>query len=232
MDKREEIAASPIFYTKCSKLSAPELNWFRSIASTLLCDSTVKWRHNGQGLLQAYMHHKAKGFEARVHIWHDELRKPGIIDNGLGHDHRFDMTSYVILGGIRHHEYILEPCHESDSGASRLLECTHAREAKLQGDYHMEPVHLDGYVRTHAEGFNIEDSKYEFPKFRFHQAMNLASPTVTIVLKSNQTDDKARILDQFSKRPLVNSFENSKGKEEFKHILRDTCEKLWAANDG
>lgn len=230
MTKRETIAARQESYTVCSGLTDSELHWLRSIAISTLNDSSVDWRHNGQGLLQAYI---AEGevYEARLHVWHESLMKPGIVNNGLGHDHRFDMTSFVILGKILHKEYNLIQCQEFDPGACRILECTHARKAKLQGDYHMEPSPVDGYVQALWKDFVITDGKYVFPKFRFHRAINLVGTTVTLILKGGQVAAKARILDQFSIRPLVNAFENSKSREQFQYVLDDAREKLREANE-
>ena len=231
MLSREEITTNPSTYTMVQGLSEAELSWYRSMAIEALGDDTLKWRHNGQGMLQAYLI-EGSLFEARIHVWHAELQKPGIAENGLGHDHRFDMTSFVILGGLKQQEIILEPCEQNSFHVCRLLECTHAREAKVTGSYHMDPVQLDGYVRTSSQDFFIREAKYTFPKFRFHRSTSIGSPTVSIVLKSNQSDDKARILDQFSKRPLVNAFDDIKIQPEFQHILDSTRAMVQAANDG
>jgi hypothetical protein len=68
---------------------------------------TLRWRVHGIGLLQAYLIESDP--EIRVHIWCESLlRKPGIQASGAIHDHRFDLTSLVLTGGITHSEYTLE----------------------------------------------------------------------------------------------------------------------------
>ena len=61
----------------------------------------LKWRQHGLGMLQAELSEAL-----RVHIWHPKLRVLPVSDFAPGgsfrevHDHRFDLTSAVIMGEI------------------------------------------------------------------------------------------------------------------------------------
>src|ERR1051325_5879847 len=68
----------------------------------------LQWRHSGLGMLQAYVVEGGQE-EVRVHIWHPSLKLDGIDEAGLGHDHRFDMTSWVLVGKLVHVETITSP---------------------------------------------------------------------------------------------------------------------------
>lgn len=182
----------------------------------------LDWRHNGQGMLQAYL---LEGLpEARIHIWHDSLRSKNIVDNGLIHDHRFSMNSKVILGCIQHVEYQLIPNEDS---IMSVKEVTNARKAKLENnDFHKAPENLSiGRFSLAEKTFYIgPGSGYYFPKFRFHRAMSWSSElTITLVIKTDQEDTKARIIDQ-GKTPFINAFENTR--TDFQDILDLAVESL------
>lgn len=55
----------------------------------------LKWRHHGLGMLQAEFSE-----ELRMHIWHPKLVSPGMAWPRCVHDHRFDITSAVVVGEI------------------------------------------------------------------------------------------------------------------------------------
>src|SRR5690348_1439519 len=65
----------------------------------------LQWRQSGLGMLQAYVLQGSEQ-EVRVHIWHPSIKLPGIDEAGLGHDHRFDMTSWVLVGRLTHVEVL------------------------------------------------------------------------------------------------------------------------------
>ena len=229
---RESIASNPITRTNYKRMSREDLVLMRHLAIRAIADDSLVWRHNGQGLLQAYLF-EGDRVEGRIHVWHDELKKSGIVDNGLYHDHRFDMKSHVILGTIEHSEIALRPIDE-EHATTRIVEVTCGRETKQKNggeDYDMDPVTLPGWYNIDSTSFLVRHSTYTFPRFRFHKALNKLSPTVTIVLKSNQVDDRARLLDQFRYGPLINCFEDTLQPGGFSSFLEEAHNKLIGADD-
>lgn len=164
---------------------------------------TLKWRHSGLGMLQAYMR-EGKTNELRVHIWHEELRREGIEESGLLHDHRFDLHSVVLVGRITNVEFELI---RDPNGAWQLHEVVHARAAA--GDKHAPNDGLvtalpQRYRATRDELDIHRGSEYFFPKRAFHGTYH-NQLTVTLVTKSNQEDVPARIMAPYGK-PVVHAF--------------------------
>lgn len=228
-DTRQQTAEGLYMQTRVLPIDQGDLTMLRYFALKALEPDRLNWRHNGQGMLQAYMY-EGSGVEARIHVWHSDLLAPGISRNGLQHDHRFDMRSHVILGSILHREYRLKrwPDIKWKHGVT-LLEVTNARKAKAEPgaeNYHMDPRKLDGVFTTDSKDFPIAEKTYLFPKFRYHRAVALDVPTVSIVLKSNQEDVNARLMDNHTAGPLINSFENPLSYHDFHHILVEARVKL------
>jgi len=171
----------------------------------------LTWRHSGLGMLQAYVL-EGQAEELRVHIWHDSLRREGIEESGLFHDHRFDLYSLVLTGLVHQAEHRLE---ESAAGAwstHRVLHARAAAEANKQGaerlvDYHAAPTALpERYSLTTRVTTVAAGWAYKFPKREFHGTNFGPGVTVTLVTKSNQDDTPARILAPYGK-PIVHAFE-------------------------
>jgi len=160
------------------------------------------WRHNGIGCLQAYIK-EGETDEARVHIWHPSLRTEGIENSGLIHDHRFDLTSQILVGTIAQYEYDL---FEDEFGVYQTHTVVHAREAMASSES------FDGKVtalptRYHANIHSIPidaGSTYTFPKRLFHKS-NVKGLAVTLVTKSKQDPEPARILAPYGS-PVVHAF--------------------------
>lgn len=166
----------------------------------------LKWRHNGLGLLQAYLREGPER-ELRVHVWHKSLAHDGIGESGLIHDHRFNLTSHVLVGQIWQEEYQLDPDPE---GPWQMHTVVHAREVLAKyaiNDGDVQP--LPDRYRADTAGVNIgEGWSYTFPKRRFHKT-ELDSPVVvTVVQKDDQEDVPARILAPYGK-PVVHAFANT-----------------------
>ena len=222
---RDKTAQLTGYLTSVQKIDPLTLALLRSLAAQAIVGGKLNWRHNGQGMLQAYLFEGLE-VEGRIHVWHDGLRKPGIADNGLAHDHRFDMSSYVILGGVEHVEYSLSACEDGAEDSCRIVEVTNARKAKASPgseDYHMDPTMVGGNFHMEPTVFDIRDACYDFPRFRYHKATNVGSPTVTLVMKSRQMSVKARLLDQYTSGPLINSFEDTLRPDQFQHILDEVA---------
>ena len=185
---------------------------------------TLKWRHNGLGLLQAYVQ-EGTSTELRIHVWHPSLRREGIVDSGLLHDHRFDLTSYVLVGQIIQREY--ELFENNAFGTWQLHEVVHAREASNRHGTN------DGLVSGlptlyHAvyETRVIQaGDRYKFPKEHFHGSF-IDGLAVTVVRKSNQTEKPARILAPYGK-PVVHAFAETLPEEKWAGPLEEARVALW-----
>lgn len=223
---REQIASTLGPVTTIERIDPLDLSLMRYNARQAILNQATLWRHNGQGMLQAYLY-EGETNEARIHIWHPDLQKPDILTNGLFHDHRFAMRSHVILGSIRHTDCSVHACPD-DPVYVKLVEVTHARKAKVDGDdYHMDPRELLGRYGMIMADYYIRDATYIFPKFRYHRAVSNDPITVTIVIKSEQEDVNARLINQFQQGPLINSFEDVMTMRwQFQHVLDATVEAL------
>jgi hypothetical protein len=160
----------------------------------------LKWRHSGLGMLQAYVTEGGAN-ELRVHVWHPELKVDGIDGAGLGHDHRFDMTSWVLVGQLTHVELTISPysnawwnMYEVVNARRALRETgTRAGEFRLIG----KPVQVEKHAMTISAG-----NSYFFPKRTFHETRLNSPIAITIALKSNQEESPARVLCDLPKEPL------------------------------
>lgn len=164
---------------------------------------SLVWRHAGFGALQAYIK-EGNEHELRVHLWHFSLVKSGIEESGLCHDHRFNMRSSVLVGGIRQTEFRLDPLPDGKWQTHKVL---HAREAMAQGGFfHQDPQPTKEYFNRFPVTFLIDAGKgYTFDKFVFHETRVIESPTITLVEKFDQEDCNARILAPRNK-PIVHAF--------------------------
>ena len=171
----------------------------------------LKWRHTGFGALQAYLH-EGDETEMRVHIWHPDLKKLGMTDQGDIHDHRFKLRSYVLYGAMVQEEFsaTLNEC-----GKWRCHAVTHAREAeRTTGDFHnvkTGELYCDAVL---AAQIRVEAGwVYDYPKRAFHRSL-VDQLTVTLVEKTEQDEVPARILSLRS-APVVHAFIDTFDKAEF-----------------
>jgi hypothetical protein len=169
---------------------------------------SLRWRHHGIGVLQAYLVEGAH--EVRVHVWHPDLVVPGIEHSGQIHDHRFHLRSSVLAGSLRHVEYRVREEHD---GPWRKYEVLNARKgvtdppAPLPGKFHATRIPDD--IKA--------GQSYEFPTGYFHATV-VTEPCVTIVAKSNQTERQAIILAPAGAEP-VHAFKNPLPTEKFAPYL-------------
>lgn len=167
----------------------------------------LSWRHNGQGMLQAYIYEGSK-YESRLHIWHPSLRLPGIELNGLIHDHRFNMRVTLLRGSVMHTEFMVTPDEDSKC---QVVEVLHARAAKEQtGIFHRYPMVTGKRVRLDVLGswkFYV-GHEYYFPKRHFHRTF-ADQFAITLVEKFDQEETPPANLIDTGKHPLINSFENT-----------------------
>ena len=164
----------------------------------------LTWRHSGLGVLQAYVH-EGETDELRVHVWHPDLRRPGVEESGLLHDHRFDMSSQVLVGVIRQREFELT-VRSDGTGAWQLHEVEHARAAFARHAPNNDSTTALP-TRYHVAARDVEiyaGERYFFPKRRVHGTY-IDGLVVTLVTKSNQDKAPACILAPYG-APVVHAF--------------------------
>jgi hypothetical protein len=203
---------------------------FHEAAKLLLFRVTLgdlKWRQHGLGMIQAEISENL-----RVHIWHPKFRTLEVSDFKPGssfrevHDHRFDLTSAVIVGEIVDVPFHLQAWHsghdlrggESTSGwrKTKSWEIPHAKIQKTDGT--TTPVFLTD-VAIALENSRETDwphykpgDAYFIKRRRFHttRAQGL---TVTVVHRGNFDDRLARVLgteEEASKSGIVPEDLNAK----------------------
>jgi hypothetical protein len=157
----------------------------------------LHWRHHGLGMLQAELSE-----ELRIHIWHPNLVSEEMAWPRCVHDHRFDITSAVVLG-----EVIDVLCHVYESGSTlatgecridifeiehaknqdRLVSekgCSTATSAKKLGS----GIVMETGVERQRAG-----QEYRIERRRFHTT-RVEALAVTVVHRSNFDDRLARVL--------------------------------------
>lgn len=89
------------------------LDWSDLPITAIHNGSPLKWRHHGLGMLQAEISETL-----RIHIWHPKLVSEGMAWPRCVHDHRFDITSAVVLG-----EVIDVPCEITGTHTGPCRKC-------------------------------------------------------------------------------------------------------------
>lgn len=194
----------------------PHLNSMRAMVRTLI--PMLRWRRHGIGCIQAYVQ-QGNNEEYRIHIWHPKAKRDGIVDRGDIHDHRFDLTSIVLLGSIEHTEMGV---WGSPNGDYDMYSVVHhradpgARYQKIEGRYRLNPLGGDMFPGT----------TYTFDKGAFHRtrANGLA---ITMVKKTNQEERDARVMCYMGQEP-VHAFEPLEDFD-YKEVLRDAMAALSVA---
>lgn len=149
------------------------------------------WRHHGLGMLQAYLL-EGEEKELRVHIWDPELVDERAVFSGSFHDHRFDTTSYVLEGSVPHKPVTLNPLGDVGD-PMEIYTVKNARAAREERDtglfeYVGPATYSMDWMKFHA------GSWYSFPKQTFHQSAPIVDRAVTLILKTKQVKEYARIL--------------------------------------
>jgi hypothetical protein len=199
---------------------------FRYMAGHALLSPHLDWRHHGIGVLQAYLHEG--DHEARIHVWHPSLVLAGFDEtNGLVHDHRFDFSSYVLLGAV------YNECFEfwgDSQGDWVKYGVTHARKAMQEkGDYHAPLGELDNgarYRAVRAGDWFQANSCYRMKARNFHMT-RVQELTVTLVIKDGLVDGPAVIAGRHGV-PLIHAFDHPK--TDYLHLL-DQAAKALLGND-
>jgi hypothetical protein len=136
--------------------------------------------HNGVGFMQAYLTD-----DVRLHVWHPDITVP-LESFGNRHDHRFDLESHVLLGAVVDTQFV-------QLGGKGNFDIYTVKPAHF-GETPV-PV-LTGSEESYAVMCPIKHSAgwmYELPKGVMHESRT-EGLTVTIMRKSNQSENWARIL--------------------------------------
>lgn len=173
------------------------------------------WRNHGIGMIQAYLHENTEP-EVRIHIWHHSLIRPGLHENGSIHDHRFDMTSDVILGELT--EKVYTPTLDAE-GDWEPWSIVNARSAGKENGYDGDCTptgdrfSLSTEERTHREGYS-----YTLPRGVFHESAAKAL-TITVCTMS-QKRGQARTLAKRGLAP-VHAFGAPASTETIQKVLEE-----------
>jgi hypothetical protein len=145
----------------------------------------LEFRHHGLGMLQAYLV-EGREQELRLHIWNPELVIDEAAWSGSFHDHRFDMTSFVLAGSVHHRE--VDPIPGDDM---QIWSVINARNV----DKTERPFSGQEKTGYRVKPFEImAGHQYFFPRGKFHQSYPVLNPAVTVILKERQVTEYARIL--------------------------------------
>jgi hypothetical protein len=176
------------------------LSWHDQPPAFVHNGRTLTWRHHGLGMLQAELSETL-----RIHIWHPRLVSVGMAWPRCVHDHRFDITSAVVLGAVRDVVPDIRKGHEAThpSGGwqrAKMYEIEHAKNqdrmvlekgcstatsAKFLNDVTLTRLYTD---KTYAA-----DSTYQIPRRVFHTT-EINELALTVVHRSNFDDRLARVL--------------------------------------
>lgn len=162
----------------------------------------LHWRHHGLGMLQAEF-----SDTLRIHIWHPKLVSEGMAWPRCVHDHRFDLTSTVVLG-----EIIDVPCYvrevpepfsvsisSRDATWVNIYEIEHAKnqdrmvEAKGCSTATSAKKLTRAYVEETGAEHHFEGEEYHLERRTFHTT-RVKELAITVVHRSNFDSRLARVL--------------------------------------
>jgi len=196
-----------------------------TVGRLLLSDSLV-WRHHKIGLLQAYLVEAlAPGeTETRLHVWHPSLCLSDE-DSGRMHDHRFFLTSQVLLGAMHDTEIDLHlewerQSRPPSSECYQIWNIQNARSAQADGKHWVrleEGHHIYSIKKT--EHVYSMGSTYSYMPRKFHRS-DVKELTVTVCTKKLQANSPARLLARLGKEPQ-HAFDPTPGHGEVRESFRD-----------
>lgn len=213
-------------------LSTPIL---AGLVGRLLLSDALVWRHHKIGLLQAYVAEAdAPGdTEMRIHVWHPSLMLSDE-DSGVMHDHRFRLTSHVLLGAMHDTEIWPYPISQQDwlnpqpGGLYRVWNIQNARSAEKEGGHWVRLEDKENYSIVTSEHVYSEGSTYSYPPERFHRSF-VRKLTVTVCTKKEQRDVPARLLAKLGTTPK-HAFDPGAGHgkifEDHQDLLREASSRL------
>lgn len=161
-------------------------------------DLDTPWRHHGLGVLQREI-----SDTQRIHVWSPALST--LQGARRCHDHRFDLHSVVLLGDIFDTPVSIRPTLEPTRYAHPMYGIDHAK-IQVPGQSHAEFL---GYVETNPKDFWLGSSYFDYApagarryghgtgyfieRGAFHTS-HVRDLTVTLVTRSNFSDEPARVL--------------------------------------
>lgn len=155
--------------------------------------SELRWRHHGLGALQAELSE-----EIRVHVWHPDLRTLPRGGFRAVHDHRFALTSYVVVGRIYDTPFSVVPLDYGTNGPSGweknpIADVFAIVHAKAQGAGPVAVGLGPAYVsQEETRTFDAGDV-YSLRRRDFHSTWT-GRLTVTLVHRAEFDADPARVL--------------------------------------
>lgn len=159
--------------------------------------------------------------EVRIHIWDPRLVKPGIIENGDMHDHRFNMTSHVLVGSIVHEEHL---AYEDPDGPWEAQEVQHARLAE-QSNFHGTVTDTGKRYGTLSCRWTIPAGwSYTFESYKFHRTI-VEGPAITLVEKTDISNKPATVLHPIGS--VVHAFGHDIDPDLVQAVLKDARASLW-----
>lgn len=181
-----------------------------TVGNLLFSENLLRWRHHKIGVLQAYLVEATHSFqvETRIHVWHPDLILADE-DSGRIHDHRFWLTSHVLLGAMHDSEIKLIPRGtfagdvEKFGGLYEVWCIQNARKAAEDGQHWVkkessaQPEHyfIEEIPHVYSMG-----STYSYPPRQFHRS-DVKELTVTVCTKKTQSDIPARLLARVGAEP-------------------------------
>jgi hypothetical protein len=151
---------------------------------------TRLWRHHGLGMLQSELDE-----QLRVHVWHPRLRTFAFDDFRDVHDHRFDLTSLVVVGRIDDVHYRVREVdgryYSDREPNTRMWAIVHA---KAQDRTPQIATDLGAVHATQSACFTVGDGDwYRVPRREFHTT-RVDDLAVTLVHRTHFDHEPARIL--------------------------------------
>jgi len=137
----------------------------------------VNPRFHGNGFIQLYLD-EAK--TTRLHVWHPAF-KPQRDHNALTHDHRFDMSSTILLGALKHTTFTDDTgVGDYSHGIYSVVGASKFREAEFNHLY-------DTYLSERHRYTFWPGTSYNFLAGNFHtsEPANTDEITATIMTRSN-----------------------------------------------
>lgn len=210
---KEQTATREMHAPATSRFSPGGIKETRRLVARLM--PHLEWRHNGLGLLQAYVM-EGEVEETRIHIWHPDLMKDGIKNSGQLHNHRFMLKSTVLHGYIEHVEYGLTP---GATGFLQTYPVVNARKA-MAAEGSFDGTVTEDPQRYHAALYHMffkAGDGYVFKKRAYH-ATHVDGLCITMVSKGDQDDIPARILAPTGSNP-VHAFADPMPRDEWQPYL-------------
>lgn len=150
------------------------------------------WRHHGLGCLQRELTPTL-----RAHVWAPELVR--FVDDPMRpvHDHRFDLASFVAVGGIVDVAYRVEPLPADfdfeGKDRSEYTRAWHVKHAKIQTGVDVDLISPVRVVEAERRAI-FAGQVYGISRRSFHQTRIEKPVAVTLVSRSRFGEEPARIL--------------------------------------